>query len=87
VEDALAPLGFARSATPFVPHLTLGRVRRAAPDDWASVLTACGGDSRAGQADGRGEWPAFLADGFGLWRSALGPSGARHTLVRRFGLG
>lgn len=85
VEDALAQLGFARSAAPFVPHLTLGRVRRAAPDDWAAVLAACGDDTRAGQADGRGEWPVFPVDGFALWRSVLDPRGAGPTLVRRFG--
>jgi 2'-5' RNA ligase len=80
VDRALAPLGFAPAATPHHPHLTLGRVRRAAPDRWAEALAAC--DAAHARA---GDWPEFTVDGFILWRSDLMPDGARHTAVGRFG--
>jgi 2'-5' RNA ligase len=74
VDEALAPLGFDRPDKPFAPHLTLGRVRRAARDDWAEALGRCGG----------GTWPDVPVTGLVLWRSDLLADGARHTVVRRF---
>jgi len=82
IDEALTPLGFAPAATPRHPHLTLGRVRRAAPDSWPETLAAC--DAANSQAD---PWPEFTVDGFTLWRSDLMPDGARHRVIGRFGGG
>lgn len=75
VEVATLPLGYAREAGPYRPHLTLGRVRdRAAPDDLAAIgrLVA--------------SWPAqtgptFPVTSASLMQSHLGPGGAKYTRV------
>lgn len=79
VEVSCVAEGFARETRPFRPHVTLGRVRE-----------------RGGRATP--ELTLFARDGartFGtspvrevtLFRSVLGPGGARHSALASFGLG
>ncbi|MDQ7834938.1 MAG: RNA 2',3'-cyclic phosphodiesterase [Humidesulfovibrio sp.] len=78
VERALEPLGFAPEKRPFAPHLTLGRVKDAAPgDDWTLVDRALAAES----------WPVGEVDRFVLWRSALGPGGPQYFRLAEFGVG
>jgi 2'-5' RNA ligase len=76
VDDACAAEGFEREARSFHPHVTLGRVRER------------GGGAR-GLLDAdreRGFGPSPAADLL-LFRSDLGPKGARHTALARLPLG
>jgi len=75
VERALAPLGFAAEARGFNAHLTLGRVKAAAPgDDWAEVERAVAGEA----------WPEAGISRFVLWRSMLGADGPRYAALAEF---
>ncbi|WP_319469027.1 RNA 2',3'-cyclic phosphodiesterase [uncultured Pseudodesulfovibrio sp.] len=76
VKDAMEPFGFKRGTQPFQAHLTLGRVKRSEPDDFASVL---GNVSQ--------EWPELGVDRFILWKSDLTPDGPVYTVVEEFPLG
>lgn len=73
VADALEPLGFEKDTRPFKCHLTLGRVKRAAKDDWEGIL-----------ASAKGDWAEFTVDAFILWESELKPSGAVYSVVEEF---
>jgi len=75
----LAPLGFPPESRPFSPHLTLGRARdpRGAPG-LASALAHAG--------DGAPPAPWRVAE-IVLFRSPLGPGGARHEPLLRASLG
>ena len=75
IEDAVEPLGFAREQRPFRAHLTLGRVKDGARDDWRKVLET----ARAA------EWPPVEIREFVLYRSELTPQGPRYTRVASFG--
>ena len=74
VEKALLPLGFAREKRKFSPHLTLARVRRAAPDPWDEIMNNLSQLS----------WPAFKVDSFVLQQSVLGPQGPTYTPLAEF---
>jgi len=74
VEDALEPLGFAREARPFSPHLTLARVKRAGRDDWGELVAALNATA----------WPEIQLDRFALWRSELGQGGPTYTPLAEF---
>jgi 2'-5' RNA ligase len=77
VEDALAPLGFAREDRPFSPHITLARVRepRRAPE-LAEALSVA-----SGRRFGRVAVPEIA-----LMRSDLSPRGARYTTLASISL-
>lgn len=95
VDAALAPLGFPREARPFVPHLTLARVREIRRP--AGTANARHEGTRAGTGTVmRGEWrhllralDAHIADAFPeasctvrqmvLWRSDPGTGHPVHT--------
>ena len=75
VDQALFPLGFAPEARPFFAHLTLGRVKAAAPDDdWGLAERALAGES----------WPKAGIGSFVLWQSVLGPSGPQYSRLAEF---
>jgi 2'-5' RNA ligase len=74
VEASLAPLGFEPEARPFVPHLTLARVKLNAVDPWDALLA---------ELDGL-DWPRARADRMTLWRSVLGPQGPAYTVLAEF---
>lgn len=76
IEDSLDAIGIAREKKQFRPHLTLGRVRKLAKDNWQGVV-----DVAAARA-----WPEFTAKAFTLWQSDLRPTGAVHTPIRTFRL-
>lgn len=89
VEGALAALGFPRQTRAFTPHLTVARIR-AAP---ARGKDAPGRRTDVpGQGDWRGVaghlarvvWPTCRMDRFVLYKSLLGPGGARHEALREF---
>jgi 2'-5' RNA ligase len=69
VEDA----GFAPEDRPFVPHLTLGRIRP--PADVRSLIE--GAEAPSG---------SVAVDDVVVYRSRLGPAGARYEVVERFPL-
>lgn len=74
VENAAAGLGFAPEARPFVPHLTLGRVRRIRRRDaWLKAL--------AGLKDF--SLPAFGVTSVSLMLSELKPTGAVYREIGR----
>ncbi len=71
IDDACAPLGFARETRPFHPHLTLGRVkpgRQPSPPDW---LEAIASPPTVG----------WTVDAVHLYESTLHPAGSRHTIL------
>lgn len=76
IEDALAPLGFERESRPFLPHLTVGRVRssrrlaelREKIENTPLVFTP------------------FAVAAAHLMRSELKPSGAEYSRIADFGL-
>ena len=78
VEDALETIGFERESRAFQPHLTLGRVRSGRGVD---TLARCVSES-VGLSLG-----SFAVDHLTLFRSDLGPKGARYTALRTFPFG
>ena len=70
VEDALAPLGFAREDRPFAAHITLGRVREPRRDTALAEALAAGAARPLG---------VVRAGRLSLMRSELSPRGARYT--------
>lgn len=72
VEAALQPLGFPPEERPFTAHLTLGRVKQAAPGDpWPDVLRELA----------RTPAQPFPVERCVLWQSILGPQGPRYVAV------
>ncbi|MBI5518436.1 MAG: RNA 2',3'-cyclic phosphodiesterase [Desulfovibrio sp.] len=79
VERALGPLGFVPEGREYRPHVTLGRVRRAAPGDgWEQAGQA------VSQALGGPGFASGCAGEFVLWRSILGPQGPKYLALRNF---
>ena len=72
VDEALAPLGFAREDRPFSPHITVGRVR----EPRRSPALAEGLAAAATRPFGR-----VTVDEAALMRSDLSPHGARYTTL------
>ena len=76
VEAAARAVGFAAEDRPFTSHLTLGRVRGRGAGRAADAV-------RQWKPDGEAESiPEMI-----LYRSDLGPRGARHTALARFPIG
>lgn len=73
VEEAARGAGFADEARPFTPHLTLGRARGARPA--ASIVEAVRG--------WRPDTGQETLEEMVLYRSDLGPEGARHEPLSR----
>jgi 2'-5' RNA ligase len=78
VDEALAGAGFPREERAFVPHVTIGRVR--SPRGWSRVLAAM--RPHWGAAFGVSRITEVL-----LYRSDLGPAGARYVPLERLALG
>lgn len=76
VGHSLIPLGFEAEKRAFKCHLTLGRIKRVANDDWVTCLRRAAG-----------LWPGFKADRFVLWESQLTQAGPVYSLVEEFLLG
>jgi 2'-5' RNA ligase len=76
VEKALVDLGYPGRDKPFTSHLTLGRVKKGARDDWKALLRFLQDT----------EWPEIEADAFVLWRSSLTPSGPVYEEMERYPL-
>jgi 2'-5' RNA ligase len=71
LDQELATVGFDLEARPFVPHVTVARIKDAARgDDWAALA-----------ADLTRDWPVFSVDRVVLWQSILHPSGPRYQMV------
>ena len=73
IDSALGPLGFAREERPFVPHLTLARLRQGAlPMErrkFGELVTSTGFSGKY----------HFQAEAISLMRSRLTPSGAMYS--------
>jgi 2'-5' RNA ligase len=76
VEKALVNVGLPGRDKPFAAHLTLGRVKKGARDDWKGLL-------RFLQAAG---WPEIEVDSFVLWQSNLTPEGPVYSEIERYPL-
>ncbi len=74
IETSLAGLGIAPDARPFTPHLTLARVKHAAPDPWSDVSRVITTTI----------WPPAPAERFVLWQSMLQPQGPEYTQLADF---
>ena len=73
INATLVPLGFDRPKHLLRPHLTLGRVRKSANNDWPSLLKLH-----------RPTWPPFTATRFTLWQSDLRPDGPVYTPLNEY---
>lgn len=76
INEALAPLGFPEGR-PFLPHLTLGRVKLEKGDDWRKLLKELR----------KVEWPSFTVRRFCLFRSTLRSNGPLYTELAAYGPG
>jgi 2'-5' RNA ligase len=77
IEAALEAAGFPREGKPFHPHVTVARVRGAAPPGW--------GDARVGALSGR-RFGTVPVSSVLLYESRLSPSGATYRVIGRFPL-
>lgn len=76
IATALAELGLPADDKPYRPHLTLARLRTPGRnDDWSPVLRLLTAAT----------WPEIPVTQATLWRSILGPGGARHVVLSNFG--
>jgi 2'-5' RNA ligase len=81
IDSALAALGFGREERPFVPHLTLARVREAtSPTDRRRFSDLVGSTAFEGR------YPIEV-EAVRLMRSQLTPAGAIYTCLSTVGLG
>lgn len=78
LERLLEPLGHQPERRPFVPHVTLGRVRSGRGADGLLAAVRAGADADFG---------AFTAGAVALMESHLSPGGAEHAVVARLPLG
>jgi len=76
LDQELIKAGFAGEKRPFVPHLTVTRVKsRVRRDDWDGLLQALGKD-----------WPVFSVNRIILWQSILHTTGPEYRAVCDVGL-
>ena len=80
IEDAMEPLGFPKEKRPFIPHLTLGRVRDRLPAAEIGRLAELLASVRYGDQG------PFAVERIALKRSELGPGGARYSTLSEAGL-
>lgn len=76
IEKITQSLGFAAETKPFVPHLTLARLHKAAPRQLSRFLEKYQGLNS----------PPFLIRDFHLYSSLLSPKGAEHRKVATYSL-
>lgn len=76
-ERAARGIGLVPETRPFVPHVTLGRVRRESPKSDISAFL---------EAESRFDAGAFTVDAVSLFSSELTPHGARYTRLHRLTL-
>jgi 2'-5' RNA ligase len=81
IESALAALGFAREERPFVPHLTLARIK-----EGATVLERKGFGELVSSAAFDNKYPVEV-EAVRLMRSQLTPAGAIYTCLSAVRLG
>jgi 2'-5' RNA ligase len=81
IDSALAALGFPKEERPFVPHLTLARIR-----DGASAPERKGFSELVGSAAFEDKYPIEV-EAIRLMRSQLTPAGALYTCLSVAGLG
>ena len=81
IDSALAALGFAREERPFVPHLTLARIR-----EGASAPEKRSFGELVGSATFEDKYPIEV-EAVRLMRSQLTPAGAIYTCLSVVGLG
>ena len=81
IDSALAALGFAREERPFVPHLTLARIR-----EGTSGPERKGFGELVGSATFEDKYPVEV-EAIRLMRSQLMPAGALYTCLSVAGLG
>lgn len=78
VDEAASSLGWEKEKKEFIPHVTLGRVK---------------GNINLGRLEEsltqllEAHWGRQAVESLNVYRSFLGPGGARYELVRSFGLG
>jgi 2'-5' RNA ligase len=81
IDSALSPLGFTKEERPFVPHLTLARIReRASPGErraFGELVVSTSFEDKY----------HIAADAINLMRSQLTPAGAIYTRLSLVGLG
>lgn len=78
VDEALGVLGFPREARPFAPHVTIGRVR--SQHGWEEQLDRVRMHASA-------EFGVSPVEEIVVYRSDLGPQGARYAAIDRLELG
>ncbi|OEU69242.1 MAG: 2'-5' RNA ligase [Desulfovibrio sp. S3730MH75] len=74
INNALAPLGFAKNTKPYHAHLTLGRVKKQAKDNWAALSDKIGNLSL----------PNSTISEFTLFQSELTPAGPIYTKLKTY---
>ncbi|NDV22442.1 RNA 2',3'-cyclic phosphodiesterase [Desulfovibrio sp. JC022] len=74
VESGLAKLGFEPNKKSCHAHLTLGRVKKAAQDDWAALAKKINGI----------ELPEAQINGFTLYKSVLTPEGPVYSVLQEY---
>ncbi len=82
LDGGLAPLGFAREERPFIPHLTIGRVRHSArPDAVRDALPEL-----LSRYTGQPHGPAFPVDTLILYEVQPAPAGPKYLPIARLPL-
>ncbi len=78
VDRALEVLGFERDDKPFVPHITLGRVKKASMEDKRIIRQFC---------EGKVSYGSLTVGEVILYRSILKPEGAEYKKIHIFKIG
>lgn len=81
IEKALVPLGFPPEERPFIPHLTIGRVREKTPPQERKRI------GTVFMATSLEKTPPFLVGNIALMKSQLTPQGAIYTPLAFISLG
>ena len=77
IDERLAPLGFAPEARDYHPHLTICRVKVPSEGrELGGIITRMAPEINE----------SWVASSFALYRSVLGPAGARYTVLKRIDL-
>lgn len=74
IEEISVGVGFEKESRSFTPHITLGKVRKAATQEVDLFLSSCSG------------WGSeeFLVDQLALYASHISSSGARHEVIKNY---
>lgn len=75
VDNAMHDLAFKKEARTFKAHLTMGRIKHLAQDDWRKIMT-----------DKSPQWPQFQVTHFTLWESNLTQTGPTYHTIKEFPL-